>query len=149
MMTVAVVIAGCLGHWGVPQKVKFIFVTWRLKSSCLYMQGNQKSEIDRGCHRVGGDAQNEADIVPIKTISIKTIMCRNFKGGWGMGSKSFLGSSFKPWSSDYKGPRGWVTITIITITIITITITIIIITRPKPAYGRQGLAGSRAKIQMK
>ena len=70
----------------------------------------------------------------IKTISIKTIMCRNFKGGWGMGSKSFLGSSFKPWSSDYKGPRGSVTITIITITIIT--------TRPKPAYGRQGLAVS-------
>jgi len=30
---------------------------------------------------------------------------RNFKGGWGVGSKSFLGSSFKPWSSDYKGPR--------------------------------------------
>ena len=27
MMTVAVVIAGCLGHWGVPQKMKFIFVT--------------------------------------------------------------------------------------------------------------------------
>ena len=29
------------------------------------------------------------------------------------------------------------------------TITIIIITRPKPAYGRQGLAGSGAKIQIK
>ena len=56
------------------------------------------------------------------------MMCRNFKGGWGVGSKSFLGSSFKPWSSDYKGPRGSVTITIITIIITIITITIITIT---------------------
>ena len=30
-----------------------------------------------------------------------------------------------------------------------IIIIIIIITRPKPAYGRQGLAGCGAKIQMK
>ena len=29
------------------------------------------------------------------------------------------------------------------------TIIIIIVTRPKPAYGRRGLAGSGAKIQMK
>jgi len=30
---------------------------------------------------------------------------RNLPGGWGLGSKSFLESSGKPWNSDYKGPH--------------------------------------------
>ena len=36
-----------------------------------------------------------------------------------------------------------------TMIIMIITMIIIMITRPKPAYGRQGLAGSGAKIQIK
>ena len=43
-----------------------------------------------------------------------------------------------------------INIVIIVITIIAIIIIVVInITRPKPAYGRRGLAGSGAKIQMK
>merc|ERR1711974_225829 len=30
---------------------------------------------------------------------------RNFPGGWGVGSKTFLESSGNPWNSDYKGPH--------------------------------------------
>ena len=53
--------------------------------------------------------------ITMTVITLTMISYRNFPGGWGKGSKSFLQSSAKPWNSDYKGPHGFITIIIIII----------------------------------
>ena len=49
MMTVAVVIAGCLGHWGIPQKVKFIFVSPGDLNLAVYIcKGTKNQKLTEG-----------------------------------------------------------------------------------------------------
>ena len=65
-------------------------------------------------------------MITMMMTTVTMILHRNFPAGWGVGSKSFLEESGKPWSGNYKGKHGLIVIITIIIYFLIIFITIII-----------------------